>query len=128
MSFSSSDLGGPVINPEFDVPFTFDFNTGSVNEVEQGSDYDIANQIWALLTYEPGQLIAQPTLGIPDQSFSLNGANLDMIQRVIQKWIPGANELITRDPNWFQTLIDQIYIQNDPTGSQTSQEDTGTNA
>lgn len=102
-----------LINPEFEIPFTFDLSSGSVREIEQGTDEEIQQRVWAALSYEPGQLLADPDVGIPDQTFRLGGADLNLIQRILQKWVPDAQEVISRDPNWFQTLIDTITIRRD---------------
>lgn len=101
------------INPEFQVPFTFDFAAGSVVEVEQGDDNEIQQRVWTALSYQPGQLLYDATIGIEDQAFRLGGADLNLIERIVQKWVPDANEVITRDPNWFQTLVDTVTIRRD---------------
>lgn len=113
MSFTVPPGGGAIENPEIGLPFTFDIPNGSVGLVEQGSDVDITNRIWIALSYEPGQLVAIPEFGIPSQAFKKGGADLDLIDTVITRWIPEAHEIIDRDPNWFETLVDTITVRRD---------------
>lgn len=114
MSFSVPGTGsGSIENPEFAIPFTFDFQNNDVQYVEQDSDVDIANKIWTVLSYEPNMLTVDPQFGIPSPAFRVGGANLNIIQKAIARYVPGANEFIERNPNWFQTLVDTIQIRSD---------------
>ena len=101
-----------IITPQWDLPFTF---TGdSVREIEQGSDEDIQNCIWVILSYEPGQLICNPDFGVLESVFRKSGTNLDVIRQAITRWEDRADELIDRDPNWYKTMIDTITIRRNP--------------
>lgn len=117
MSITSPTGGGSIENPEFSIPFTFDFGNNDVQYVEQDSDVDVANRIWTVLSYEPGMLIVDPNFGVQDQTFKKGGADLDVIRQAIERYVPGANELIERDPNWLTTLIDTIQIREDTSGN-----------
>jgi len=111
MSYSTPPGGGSIIAPEIAVPFTFDIPNGDVLQVEQGSDQDIVNRIWTVLSYEPGMYASNPSLGIPQQVFRKGGADLDAIERTILNFVPDANVIIERDPNWLVDLVDRIQIR-----------------
>lgn len=113
MSTSVPPGGGSIENPEFALPFAFDIDNNDVRYVEQDSDVDVANRIWTVLSYEPGMLTSDPSFGIPSQAFRKGGADLNAIQKAIERWVPGANELIERDPSWLATMVDNIQIRED---------------
>jgi len=112
MSTSVPPGGGPPIeNPEFALPFAFDLANNTVQMVEQDSDVDIANRIWIALSYEPGMFDPIPDFGMPSPAFMKGGADLNVFEKTIRRWIPEANEIIDRNPNWFATLVDEISIR-----------------
>lgn len=111
MSYSTPPGGGSIIAPEISLPFTFDIPNGDVQQVEQGSDQDIVNRIWIVLSYEPGMYPSNPDLGIPQQVFHKGGADLTVIERAILNFVPDASVIIERDPNWLVDLVDRIQIR-----------------
>jgi hypothetical protein len=98
-----------IITPQWALPFTFT-DDGDVVACEQSSDEEIQNNVWTILSYEPGQLIANTDFGIMEPTFRKGGVNLDALSQLIVKWEPEATEVISRDPEWFRTLIDTITI------------------
>jgi hypothetical protein len=52
-----------------------------------------------------------PTLGIPSPAFRKGGADLSIIEKTIRRFVPEADDVIERNPNWFVTLVDQISIR-----------------
>jgi hypothetical protein len=111
MSTSVPSSSAAIENPECSIPFQFDIPNGDIIMVEQGTDADVANRIWICLSYAPGVYTPDPTFGIPEPTFAKQGANLTLIEQTIRNNVPDANELITRNPDWFETLVDQITIQ-----------------
>lgn len=98
-----------ILTPQWALPFQFVENT--VLEVEQGSDQEIQQAIYAILSYEPGQLTCEPTLGIPEPTFSKSGVDIQALSQIILHWEPRADEVIDRDPDWYRKLIDTITIR-----------------
>jgi hypothetical protein len=98
-----------IITPQWSLPFTFT-DDGDVLACEQDSDEEIQNNVFAILSYEPGELIASPTFGMYETTFAKDGTNLDALQQLITRWEPGAFEVISRDPMWFKTMVDTISI------------------
>jgi hypothetical protein len=82
-----------------------------VLEVEQGSDGEIQQSVYAILMYEPGHLLCLPKFGMPEPTFSKAGVNISALSHTILQWEPRADELIDRDPNWYRTLIDTVTIR-----------------
>ena len=101
-----------IITPQFALPFEF-LSDGDVRLTEQGSDEEVQNNVWTILSYEPGQLIASPDFGTLQTVFSKDGTNLDSLQQIITKWEPNANEIIESDPNWFKNAIETITVRRD---------------
>jgi hypothetical protein len=99
-----------IITPHWSLPFQFT-SDGSVLEVEQGSDPEIQNAIYAILSYEPGQLVCDPSFGMPEPTFRQFGVNIDALTKLIAAWEPRADEIIDRNPNWYMSLIDTITIR-----------------
>jgi hypothetical protein len=98
-----------IITPQWALPFTFT-DDGDVLACEQSSDEEIQNNVWTILSYEPGQMIANPDFGIPEPTFQKGGVNLDILSQLIVKWEPEATEVIRRDPMWFKTMVDTITV------------------
>jgi hypothetical protein len=98
-----------IITPQWALPFQFT-DDGDVVACEQDSDEEIQNNVWAILSYEPGQLIANPDFGINEPTLRKGGVNLDALSQLITRWEPGATEVISRDPTWIKTMIDTITI------------------
>lgn len=99
--------------PEFKLPFMFT-DDGSVLEVEQDSDQDVQQDAYVLCSYEPGQLTAVPEYGLPSQVFKVGGADLDVIQALIEQWDDRAVEIVEDNPAWFMDLVQIISIRRDP--------------
>jgi hypothetical protein len=98
-----------IITPQWALPFQFT-SDGDVLETEQGSDEEIQNNVWAILSYEPGELIANPDFGIYETTFRKGGTNIEAIRQLIVKWEPDADEIIERDPDWIKTMVETISI------------------
>jgi len=98
-----------IITPQWLLPFTFSENT--VLEVEQDEDQEIQQSVYAILSYEPGQLLCDARFGIPEPTFSKTGVNLEALSHTILYWEPRADEVIDRDPDWYKKLIDTITIR-----------------
>lgn len=99
-------------SPHIRFPFTFT-DDGEVLEVEEGSDLEVQQCAWAVLSYEPGQLIADPEFGTPSQVFKKNGVDIDQVRGIVERNDDRANEILERDPFWFETLVDTITIRRD---------------
>lgn len=98
--------------PEFLLPFQF-LPFGGAEEIEQGSDTEKQQSVYAILAYQPGQRTDLPNFGLPDQSFLEGGADLNQIEAIITEWDPRVRESISRDPNWLLTTIDTISARID---------------
>lgn len=101
-------------NPEFLLPFKLT-STGAL-EIEQGEPEEIQQCVYVSLCFQPGDLLVQPDMGLPDQLFHKGGVDLDAIQAAITEDEPRASEVIDRDPAWLTTLVETITIRRDPTG------------
>lgn len=109
---SNSDI----INPEVYLPLQF--IDGDVQLIEQESDEDDQQRVYAILAYEPGQLAADPLFGTPSQVFSVGGVDLDALAQVVQSVDPSLSEVFSDDtPTWFSDLVQHISATKDPNQS-----------
>jgi hypothetical protein len=96
-------------NPEFVLPFELTPDGAAV--LEQGSYEEIQQCVYALMRCEPGDLIDNPSFGVPSQLFLKGGADLDAIETAIVEQESRANVVIEADPDWFETLTETISIR-----------------
>jgi len=99
-----------VITPHWELPFRFT-KDGDALAVEQDSDSDIQNCVYAILAYQPGQLLCDPTFGMSDPSLKKVVMDLSSLSKLIIKWDDRAKEIIDRDPNWMRRLVDTISVR-----------------
>jgi hypothetical protein len=98
-----------IITPQLSLPFQFVDNTAL--EVEQGDDGEIQQAIYAVLAYEPGQLMCNPQFGVPEPTFAKAGVNIQALNTAILFWEKRADEILERDTQWYMKLIDTITIR-----------------
>jgi len=99
-----------IVTPHWQLPFQFTFD-GSAVEIEQGSDNEIQQAIYAYLAYQPGQLMCYATFGMPDPTLKKGATNLTAVNNLLVGWDDRVDEIISRDPGWIQTLVDTVTIQ-----------------
>lgn len=81
--------------------------TGRLVTVEQDTDAEIAQCVYALLATEPGQRVELPEYGLEDQAFREGGADLTEIRAEIEEWEPRA-EALTDDE--IDDLTDKVQV------------------
>lgn len=92
--------------PHFDYPFRFG-GGGSVVVVEQNSDKDVMNCIYAAVKTERGGRLYVPTFGIDDPTFSEAPLDLATIESQIRDSEPRANINTAQE---IEELIDTITV------------------
>ena len=75
--------------PKLSVPFTV--TDGRIDVVEQDSDAEIAQCVFALLATEAGTRIELPDYGIEDPAFQEDGIDLAAMRRDVGEWEPRAD-------------------------------------
>lgn len=94
--------------PHFSFPLRKDAR-GNLVTVEQDSDEEIIDCVEVLLSTPVGLREEVPTYGLPDQTFRMNGADLEQIASVIGRWEPRAEHHIERDSP-IMDLIDRVRV------------------
>jgi hypothetical protein len=79
-----------------------------VDAVEQDSDAEIAQCVYAVLATEQGQRLDLPDYGLPDQTFGEGGADLDAIREAAEEWEPRAEVLTDSE---FDGIVDQVVVE-----------------
>jgi phage baseplate assembly protein W len=91
--------------PKFDIPFTV--SGGKAVVVEQDSDEEIVDCVYAILATERGERAEEPTFGLPDPAFREAGADLDQIRSVAEEWEPRARTLTESD---FDGIVQKVRV------------------
>lgn len=95
------------INPHFTFPFQRSAS-GIAAVQEQDSEEEIMDCVEVLLSTEIGERMELPEYGLPDQTFSQGGADIERVSGVVQKWEPRARHTITRTE--LTDLTDRVRI------------------
>jgi phage baseplate assembly protein W len=94
--------------PHFSLPFRIE--GGTVATSEQDTLEEIADCVEAVLRTTVGARLELPEFGIPDQSFSLNGADPHAIDAAVQKWEPRAVTAAQANNESLDDFISQITL------------------
>jgi len=97
-----------VIIPQLDVPVRFAGNALAV--VEQDTLDEIRACVEVILRTPVGSLLEQPDFGIPDQSFSLNGADPAPILAAVQQWEPRATAVAAANNQTLAQYVTSIVL------------------
>lgn len=84
---------------------------GQLATVGQGSDQEVAQRVNVLCRTPPGWLDSRPGFGLADQRFRKGGADVDVVSRQIETWIPDAATLVDEDPRLLDAGLDYLGIQ-----------------
>lgn len=95
--------------PQFDLPFRIINGQESLNE--QGSDEDIATNVFAVCASTPGQFLDLPEFGLPDLVGEITPLSPAAILRPIAAWEPLAPALVEVNPNLFDSAVQDANIQ-----------------
>lgn len=77
--------------------------------VEQDSSQEVAQCCGFLFNTEPGTLIDEPTMGLPDPTFKENGVSEAELESVVQRWEPRA--LLQFESNTLVALAQTVNIK-----------------
>lgn len=94
--------------PQFKLPLEVTA-AGDFAAVEQDTPAELAQRVAVLCATPPGSVEGEPAFGLADQAFRERGPDLGEIQRQIDTYVPGANDLVTENPaalNGALSIID----------------------
>lgn len=94
--------------PHFSLPFRIVAGTPAVTE--QDTLEEIADCVEAIIRTPSGTRLELPDFGIPEQSFSLNGADPAPIAAAVQEWEPRATTAAEADNESLLEFITQITL------------------
>lgn len=94
---------------EFDLPFRF--SGGDAVTVEQGSEEDIANCVFAACASRPGQFWDNPDFGFPDMFAFPMPLSATQIQSLIEGLEPRASVLVQVNQSLYEEAIVNANIQ-----------------
>lgn len=97
-----------MISPHFKIPFRFTDTDAEL--VEQESDAEVFDNIEMVLRTRRGERIDLPEFGTLELNFQEGGVNIEALRQDIEHGEPRARELIDRDPDSINQLIDNINI------------------
>ncbi|HEX5592017.1 MAG TPA: GPW/gp25 family protein [Solirubrobacterales bacterium] len=94
--------------PHLAVPFQITGKSAAV--VEQDSDREIRDSVFALLSTRVGSRLEQPEYGIPDELFELltPGMGAEAILAAIEEWEPRARVLADVE---IEELVKNVQIR-----------------
>lgn len=95
--------------PQFDLPFRI--LNGQESLTEQGSDEDVANNVFAICASTPGQFLDLPTFGLPDLVGEDVPIPASTIVQPISTWEPQAKVLVEVNPALFDTAVQNANVQ-----------------
>lgn len=95
--------------PQFDLPFRILNGQEALNE--QGSDNDIATNVFAICASEPGQFLDLPLFGLPDLVGEDVPIPASTLLRPIAVWEPLAEVLAEVNPSLLDAAIENANIQ-----------------
>lgn len=95
--------------PHFFLPFQFE--NGSVPEVEEDSLQEVTQCVFAILSYHKGQLFWDPDFGIPEQAFRQGGISIDELREAVAVQEPRATVMIDSGEIDLFTMIDLANIR-----------------
>jgi phage baseplate assembly protein W len=78
-----------IVNPHFKVPFTWG-PRGSAEVVEQDSQEEVEQRIFAILNTRLGFRLEIPEFGLKDQLLTENGPSLTELEAAVLAWEPNA--------------------------------------
>jgi hypothetical protein len=97
-----------ILVPQFDLPFRIVGSTAAV--VEQDTLAEITDCVEAICRCPVGFRLELPTFGIPDQSFTLGGADPDPIIAAVQTWEPRATSAATADNTTLDVYVTTVLV------------------
>jgi phage baseplate assembly protein W len=92
--------------PKLKVPV--EMGTTGLKTVEQDSDDEIAQCVYAVLATERGTRIEEPDFGITDPTFEMNGLDTGEALLQIHTWEPRADVEIEED---IEDLVDEVRVE-----------------
>lgn len=95
--------------PQFDQPFRI--VNGQESVVEQGSDDDVANNVFAVCATTLGQFLDLPLFGFPDLVGEVVPIPTSTIINPISVWEPQARILAEVNPSLFDTAVQNANVQ-----------------
>jgi hypothetical protein len=102
----------PVEVPHFGLPFQY--VNGAPLVVEQNSDEDVANCVFAVAASEPGQFLDEPEFGTADPTFEQEPVNPRQFLQPIARWEPRAVAVAETNPDLLDEAIVNATIQIEP--------------
>jgi len=94
--------------PHFDLPFRF--SGGKAVEVEQDTDEDIYNCVWAALVTPEGFRPEVPDFGMPDLTFMNQPIDSAFVMQRILASEPRATIVLDEHPDAFDVLIAKLTV------------------
>lgn len=83
-----------ITNPHLKIPFKFGHN-GHAEVVEQDSDDDVTQCVFAVLNTPVGFRLEIPTFGVRKAVLEDNGPSLPMLEAALEEWVPRASSTLT---------------------------------
>ena len=98
--------------PHFALPFRIEdqgFGT-TARVLEQDTADEIFDCVKAVVAYKPGDRIEKPDFGMPDQTFSEGGVDVDEVTQAVLHWEPRAELLIQSQPDRLDEMISNTRV------------------
>lgn len=94
--------------PHFRFPFALAGDGKGLRVNEQDSQEDVEDCVEVVLSTVIGERQELPTYGLPDQAFRENGADMQVIDIVIDQWEPRAD--VTLSAEEIEDLTQHVKI------------------
>lgn len=95
---------------QFSLPLRMLAN-GRLATTEQGTAPELADRVNVLVRTPPGWLDGRPGFGLADQAFRKTGADVTVVSRQIETWVPEAAAVVSEDPSLLDRALDYLGIQ-----------------
>lgn len=95
---------------QFSLPLRILAN-GQLATVEQDSAPELADRVNVLVRTPPGWLDGRPGFGLADQRFRKAGADVTVVGRQIETWVPDAAAVVDENPALLDEALDYLGIQ-----------------
>lgn len=86
-------------------------SNGRIATTAHGSAPELADRVNILVRTPPGWLDGHPGFGLADQRFRKDGADVTVVSRQIETWVPDATQLVDEDPSLLDRGLDILGIQ-----------------
>jgi hypothetical protein len=95
--------------PQFDLPFRI--VNGQESLTVQGSEEDVANNVFAVCASTPGQFLDLPEFGLPDLVGETVPIPTSALILPISRWEPQAEVLAEVNPSLLDAAIQNANIE-----------------